>query len=156
MLRSLVTKSERSSGHKIFHCLCDNTSDLPIYHFRFYLLTVRLINLGFLEEMEQEAGYSLRLSEAMAHLLSCTTKHRSVTAAASSTRGVSKHPPSSPRTPGVWQETDINLTQGILINEQKNTEIHFFSIIFTLACEDVKHDISFSVYTVIAPNLKPS
>lgn len=48
---SLVTKSEQSSGHKIFHCLRDNTSDLPVYHIRFYLLSVHLINLGFLEEM---------------------------------------------------------------------------------------------------------
>lgn len=55
----------------------------------------------------------------------------------------------------VWHESDINLIQGILIKEQKNTKVHFFSITFTLACEDVKCEISFSASTLIPLNLEP-
>lgn len=58
--------------------------------------------------------------------------------------------------PGGWHETDINPTRGILINEQKNTRVRFFSIIFTLACEDIRYDVSFSAYAVISPNSKRS
>lgn len=56
---------------------------------------------------------------------------------------------------GVWQESDINLIQGIFINEQENTRVHFVSSIFTLACEDVKYEIPFSVYSVIPLYLEP-
>lgn len=79
-----------------------------------------------------------------------------MTDAASPLKGKASIPPhaSEHLDLGVWHQSDRNLIQGIFINEQKNTKVHFVSIIFTLAYEDIKYEIPFSAYSVIPLNLE--
>lgn len=92
----------------------------------------------------------------MAHLLSCknkTQEHHCCSQLHQGSKQASSSMSLDTCIPGALHEKDLNLTQGILINKQKNTNVHFFSFTFTLACEDVKFDLSFSAYTVI-PQIK--